>query len=72
MIPLTSQMQEKFSVLNFRLEPENLSCDGEISMTAQKRRYAVIMREWKSLEKQVGRKVTQDEVWQIELAKIRK
>ena len=43
------------------LEPENLSCDGEISRTAINQRLRAIRAEWREIEKKLGRKVSQDE-----------
>jgi hypothetical protein len=57
------KIMKKFLVLACRLSPENLTCDGEISRTEVRKRYAQIMREWKALEKTIGRRVTEDEVW---------
>ena len=57
------KIYEKFLSLSSRLSPENLTCDGEISRAQANQRYRVIMREWKILEKEVGRKVTEDEIW---------
>ena len=60
-----------FDSLICRLSPENLSCDGEISRTQINRRLADIRREWKVLEKQFGRKVTEAEVETIAYAQYR-
>ena len=60
---LTNELRSKFCDLAGELSPENLSCDGELSrwqVTVKERR---IRKEWASLEKQAGRKVTEDEVW---------
>lgn len=50
-----------FDDLVGRLSPENLCCDGEISRSQVKRRYNQIMREWKVLEKKLGRRVDMQE-----------
>jgi hypothetical protein len=60
---LTDDAKQEFLSLASRLSPENLHCDGEVSRTEAKRRQAQIMREWRSLEKRVGRKITEDQVW---------
>ena len=60
--PLPENLFKQFDALCARLSPENLHCDGEISRTEAKRRHAQIMREWKALEKQAGRTVTQEEI----------
>lgn len=53
----------KFLSLAEALAPENLTCDGEATQGWILRRRASLMRQWRRLEKQVGRKVTEDEVW---------
>lgn len=62
MKPLTKQQLESFERLYLRLEPENLTCDGEASRTEVMYRERQIKREWKALELQVGRKVSHSEV----------
>ena len=61
--PLTVDTKREFSNLACRLSPENLHCDGEVSLAEAKRRRAQIMREWRALETSVGRKVTEDETY---------
>ena len=58
-------IKEGFLSLVGRLSPENLHMDGEASKTQVKQRLAQIRREWKALEKQAGRKVTEADadVW---------
>ena len=65
---MTKKQKEQFETLVSRLSPENISCDGEISRTQVNARYRQIMKEWKQLEKAVGRKVSQAEVetWWME------
>lgn len=60
---LTNELKSKFLSLASALSPENLHCDGEISRTAAMRRKRAIMAEWKTLEKQAGQKVSEDNVW---------
>jgi rubrerythrin len=55
-----------FSRLCTELSPENLHCDGEISRTAAMKKYRNLMAEWKEIEKSLGRKVTEDEVYNWE------
>jgi len=57
------ELKARFVDLAGRLSPENLSCDGELSRGQVKARYAAIMKEWKALEKEAGRTVTEDETW---------
>jgi hypothetical protein len=54
-------MKQFFGLAN-RLSPENLHCDGEISKAQVQMRYRQIMREWATLERKVGRKVSLEEV----------
>lgn len=55
-----------FFELANRLSPENLSCDGECSRAETQTRYRNIMREWAALERRVGRKVTEEEISEVE------
>lgn len=57
------------SMLSNRLSPENLHCDGEISRTAAMRKYRALKAEWKEVEKNLGRKVSEDEVFNWERKK---
>lgn len=68
---LSPEHYEKFLDLSCALSPENLHCDGEISIAEANRKYRRLMTEWKALEKEVGREVTEDEVWDIRMAEIR-
>jgi len=63
-----ARIMVSFSDLVNRLSPENLHCDGEISRAEARRRYRRIMDEWKHLEKQLGRKVTESDVYEWERA----
>jgi len=60
-VPMT--IREKFMYLTGELSPENLCCDGELSRTAVAKKHADIMRAWRACEKEFGRKVSEDEVW---------
>ena len=57
---------ERFSELSSSLSPENLHCDGEISNAEANRKYNRLMKEWHKLEDQVGREVTESEIWEWE------
>lgn len=48
------------------LSPENLTCDGELSRSAVRAKASALRAEWKEVEKILGRKVTEDEVWDYE------
>jgi hypothetical protein len=56
------RIEERFFGLANRLSPENLCCDGELSRSQTRIRYQQIMREWRALEKEVGRKFTLTEI----------
>jgi len=53
----------QFEDLLYKLSPENLHCDGEISNSEAQRKYVKLMKAWKRLERQVGRTVSEEEVW---------
>lgn len=52
---------EWFSKLCSELSPENLMCDGEISMSAARKKASALRAEWKQVEKSLGRKVSEGE-----------
>jgi len=64
---MTETQYQQFLGMSSELSPENLHCDGEISNADASRKYRDIMKRWHKLEKEVGRKVTEDEVWQIQM-----
>ena len=53
---------QKFVALVCRLSPENLHCDGECTAWEVKQRSKQIHAEWRALEKQVGRTISQEEI----------
>jgi len=55
-------LDQFFDLVN-QLSPENLSCDGEISNAEAQRKSGKLMKAWKRLERQVGRTVSEEEVW---------
>ena len=60
----------QFVELCNRLSPENLHEDGEISVTAARKKEFRIMREWRALEAKLGRHVTEEEVYQEAIRRI--
>ncbi|MEN6379726.1 MAG: hypothetical protein ABFD15_09130 [Methanofastidiosum sp.] len=60
---MNKETLQKFLNLACQLSPENLCCDGELSREETNRRYRELMRQWKALEKEVGKKVTENEVF---------
>jgi len=62
---LTKLAFEEFSVLAMELSPENLTCDGELSNSAVKARLNALTKKWMALEKKVGFKVTESDIYKI-------
>ena len=60
---LTKEQKDKFGWLCNRLSPENLHCDGEISHSQAMQRKKKIMAEWSDLEREVGRDVSEEEIY---------
>jgi hypothetical protein len=60
---MNEEIKEKFLNLACQLSPENLTCDGELSRSQVKERYKSIMVEWHKLEDELGREVTEDELY---------
>ena len=53
----------RFINLANSLSPENLSCDGECSRSEIEFRRRRIVKAWRAAEAEMGRSVTEDEVW---------
>lgn len=66
---LTVELKKKFVDLCGQLSPENLSCDGELSRSQVDARRAQINRQWRDLETQAGRRVSEAEAdgWWAEI-----
>lgn len=60
---MTQNQKEQFKKLVMELSPEWLTCDGELSPARVAQKRAGLMAQWARLEAQVGRKVTEEEVW---------
>lgn len=60
---LDQKMLQYFMDLCCALSPENLHCDGEISLTEANRKYVHLMREWRAGERVVGHEVREQDVW---------
>ena len=66
-IPKTvDEIMQVFVSLTCELSPENLACDGEASGAQIKSKLGEIHGTWKELETLLGRKVTEDQVYQYE------
>ena len=63
MSKLSNELLNKFIQVAGDLSPENLTCDGELSPAQVSRKHKELMSEWRELEREAGRKVTEDEVW---------
>jgi len=63
MSAITKEDKSKFLDLACQLSPENLCCDGEISMAQARRRAHFIKEKWARLEKKISQTVTEDDVW---------
>lgn len=68
---LSYELFAKFFALSCALSPENLHCDGEISVAEANRKYNRLMKDWRALEREAGRKVTEDELWSATYAEYR-
>ena len=68
---MSDEMRNKFISLFFRMEPENLACDGERSKTEQRRVYRQLKADWKALEAEVGYTVSEYviERWATDMVK---
>jgi hypothetical protein len=58
-----AEIFEEFSRLTNELSPENISCDGECSRSQIAARRASINAQWRALETILGRKVTENDVY---------
>lgn len=58
-----NEIKQRLMKLTSDLSPENLTCDGELSQRDWRAKEKRILAEWAELETQLGRKVTQNEVW---------
>ena len=59
----TEEIWAKLRSLTMQLSPENLHCDGEISRSQANARRREIMKQWKECERELGHKVTEDQVY---------
>ena len=62
---IPEQTFSKFFELQMRLEPENLHMDGEATPAQVRSQENRIRKEWKELEKSIGRKVSDSDIWDI-------
>jgi len=53
----------EFDVIECNLSPENLCCDGEISVTQVRRRRISLEKQWANLEKRIQLKVSNSVFW---------
>jgi hypothetical protein len=55
------ELMDALANLCGELSPENLTCDGELSMSAVRKKASAIRAEWKEVEYLLGRKVSEAE-----------
>ena len=60
----TLQQKQKFLCLVEALSPENLYEDGMISDADGDLKYEQLMKQWRLLEKEIEREVTEEEIWE--------
>lgn len=63
---LTPEILSRFMDLACALSPENLTMDGDLPEREVNKRRANLEARWAKLEREVGRKVTEDEVYKAE------
>ena len=51
-------------LVEIELSPENLHCDGEISMAAARRKKVKLRARWSKLVRELGREPTDAEIWE--------
>jgi len=61
--PLDKKHVAKFLEIACALSPENLSCDGELSLSMVSSKRGRLNKRWKMLEGAVGRRVSEEEIW---------
>lgn len=61
--PIPEPHLRRFADLSCELSPENLSCDGELPDAEVNRKYKSLQKKWRELEAKLGRKVSDEEVW---------
>jgi len=64
---LTAEQVRKFQRIAGALSPENLWRDGEATRSQAVATRQRLEAEWRALEAEVGRKVSESEVWAIRL-----
>lgn len=60
---IPEHLKSRFIGLAGDLSPENLTCDGELPNTEVDIKYRKLMKGWMKLEKELGRTITEVEVW---------
>ena len=60
---MTKQQKEKFLNIACLLSPENLNGDGEFPKSYVNQRFKQLRKQWAQLEKEVGRQVSEQELY---------
>jgi len=68
---LAPALLDAFIRISNELSPENLMCDGERSAAAARRVAKALKARWAALEREAGRKVSEDEVWNAFVSRYR-
>jgi hypothetical protein len=66
---MEKELLTQFVDLACRLSPENLYCDGLATRADAELKLRRIWAEWEVLEKKLGRSVSEDEVWKLQMEK---
>ena len=64
---MKKELFDKFFALLVALEPENLYMDGEATKQVAISREKALRRQWKFLERYVGKEVTEQDIWNMHL-----
>lgn len=64
---MTNEQYERFLKISVAMSPENLYEDGEITPQEVAVKEKNLLAQWKALEAEVGRSVTETEIWNRQL-----
>jgi len=65
---INNELKTRFADLIYNMEPEVLSCDGELSRGQVRAKMRKLMGKWEQLEVLAGRRVSRDEAYEWSLA----
>ena len=61
-------LHARFLDLCCEMSPENVCCDGEAPASYVRKRIRELKAQWEALEAELGRSVTEEEVWRAQMA----